>query len=638
MILLARFARIAPRAARIGAALLLSIPISAAHAQSAPGAEVQYTITSRAPATHYLQVGVRYAPATGEGTTEFKLPVWTPGSYLVREYAKHLEGFAATDDAGKPLVWEKTDKATWRVRHAPGQTIRLAYQLYANEPSVRTNVCDDSHAFVTPAATFMYVANHLDLPAVVTVTLPTGWTRVSTALPAVPGSSNTFRAADYDELVDSPLELGAHPEFSFTSRGIRHRVALAGAGFNADTVKLKVDMADVCEQAAKVFGELPVKSQYLFIVHHYTTGSGGLEHKNSTVLDVSRTTHDTPDAYRGFLELVAHEYFHLWNVKRLRPAALGPFKYDQENYTHMLWVAEGFTAYYDNLLVYRAGRQTPEGFLAGQASSLASLENQPGNRVQPVAEASWDAWIKGYRPTENSRNAEISYYPKGAQMAMIFDLQIAAHSDGKQNLDDLMRWLYRRYAVELNRGYSDDEFRQAVSQFTGRNQDEFFARYIYGAQDVTPELRAALAGAGYELLTEAPAAAPSGPSAAPPSVAPSAPSVPAPLTLGVTLTGAGARFFVRDVRRDGPGFSGGLSSGDELVALDGQPLTDPGLDAALARRPTPGAPVRLDLRRDNLPRTLTLTPAPATTIHYRLAELPKRTKAQKRAGEKWLGR
>ena len=577
---------------------------------------MQYTITSRAPATHYLQVGVAYTPAPNAAVTEFKLPVWTPGSYLVREYAKHLEDFTATTADGQPLAWEKTDKATWQVRHRPGQAVRLAYQLYANEPSVRTNICDDLHACVIPAATFMYVAGRLDLPATVTVALPAGWSRVSTALPAVPGQPATYRAADYDELVDSPLELGNQPEFSFLSRGVRHRVAMAGAGFTADTTQLKADMAAVCEQAAAVFGELPIKTPYLFIVHHYTVGSGGLEHKNSTVLDVARTTYDTPEAYRGFLELVAHEYFHLWNVKRLRPAALGPFQYDRENYTHMLWVAEGFTAYYDNLLVYRAGRESRETFLNSQASSVASLENQPGNRVQPVAQASWDAWIKAYRPSENSRNAEISYYPKGAQMAMIFDLQISAHSGGKQNLDDLMRFLYRRYFLELNRGYTDDEFRQAVSEFTGRAQDEFFARYIYGAQDVLPELRAALSGVGYTLeRADAP---------------------PAPLTLGVSLNG-GARFGVRDVRRDGPAWQAGLSPGDEVVSFDGQPLTDTNLDAALAARATPTAPVQLALRRDGRPLTLSLTPAPATTVKFRLTALPKPTKAQKRAAAGWLG-
>ncbi len=606
-------------AGRSGRSLVLLVLVLVAFsARAQRAAEVAYTVTAAQPANHYLQVGLTYTPVGSAETTEFKLPVWTPGSYLVREYAKHLDSFAATDAGGQPLKWEKTDKATWRVRHRPGQPVRLAYQLYANEPSVRTNVCDDQHACVIPAATFMYVAGRLDQPSTVAVTLPTGWTRVSTALPAVAGQVNTFRAASYDELVDSPLELGAHPEFTFQVRGVKHRVAMAGRGFSADTAKLKVDMAAVCEQAVNVFGELPVKDEYLFIVHHYTTGSGGLEHKNSTVLDVARTTYDTPDAYRGFLELVAHEYFHLWNVKRLRPAALGPFKYDQENYTRMLWVAEGFTAYYDNLLVYRAGLNTAEGFIAGQASALTSLENQPGNRVQPVAESSWDAWIKSYRPGENSRNTEISYYPKGAQMALIFDLQIAAHSGGKQNLDALMQWLYRRYAVELDRGYTDDEFRQAVSEFTGRRQDDFFAQYIYGAQDVTPELRAALASNGYELVDDAPR--------------------PAPYTLGVTLNGAGGRFLVRDVRREAAAWRGGLSVGDELLTLDGQPLLDTNLDAALAKRANQTAPVVFTLKRDGLPRTLAITPAPATTVRYRLTEAKKPTKAQKRAAEKWLAR
>jgi predicted metalloprotease with PDZ domain len=608
-------------AARVGAALVVLSGATAAEAfaespQKRVVQGIDYSITSRKPSTHYLQVGVNYRRYDQADFTEFRLPVWTPGSYLVREYAKNLEGFQATDADGKALAWEKTDKQTWRVRHAPGQTISLRYELYANEPSVRTNVCDDQHACIIPASTFMYVVDHQDLPATVTVDLPAGWNRVSTALPALPGQVNTFRAINYDELVDSPLELGAHQEFSFQVRGVKHRVAMAGGGFTADTTKLKVDMAAVCEQATRVFGEMPVKDQYVFIVHHYTQGSGGLEHKNSTVLDVNRTTYDTPDAYRGFLELVAHEYFHLWNVKRLRPAALGPFDYDHENYTHMLWVAEGFTAYYDNLLVYRADRNTAEGFLTSQASSLASLDNQPGNRVQPVAMSSFDAWIKAYRPSENSRNAEISYYPKGAAIALIFDTQIAAHSEGKQNLDDCMRWLYRRYAVELNRGYTDEEFRQAISEFTGHNQEEFFARYIYGAEAI--DWNTALNLVGYQLLNEAPQ--------------------PAPLTLGVTVAGGGNRFYLRDVRRDGAGWNDGLSVNDEIVAVDGQPLTDTNLDALLAKRPTPAAPVRIDLRRDGLPRTITVTPAPSALVKYRIAEVAKRTKAQKKAAAKWLAR
>ncbi len=605
----------------MGAALLLALGFSSAEAsadnpQKRAAVGIDYTVTSRKPSTHYLQVGVNYRRTDGAEVTEFRLPVWTPGSYLVREYAKNLEGFQATDSEGKPLNWEKTDKQTWRVRHAPGQVVRLQYELYANEPSVRTNVCDDMHACVIPAATFMYVVDHQNIPATVIVDLPAGWNRVSTALPALPGQPNTFRAADYDELVDSPFELGAHNEFSFQVRGVKHRVAMAGGGFTADTTKLKVDMAAVCEQATRVFGEMPVKDNYLFIVHHYTQGSGGLEHKNSTVLDVNRATYDTPEAYRGFLELVAHEYFHLWNVKRLRPAALGPFDYDHENYTHMLWVAEGFTAYYDNLLVYRADRSTAENFLTAQASSLASLDNQPGNRVQPVASSSFDAWIKAYRPSENSRNAEISYYPKGAAVALVFDAQIAAFSAGKQNLDDMMRWLYRRYAVELNRGYTDDEFRQAVAQFTGRNQDEFFARYIYGAEPI--DWNMALNLVGYRVLNEAPQ--------------------PAPLTLGVTVAGGGTRFYLRDVRRDGAGWNGGLSVNDEIVAIDGAPLTDTNLDALLAKRPTPSAPVKIDLRRDGLTRSFSITPVPSTLVKYRIAEVEKRSKAQKKAADKWLGR
>lgn len=480
---------------------------------------------------------------------------------------------------------------------------------------MRTNVADADHAFVTGAATFLYVAGHLELPVTVQCTLPQGWTRVSTSLPAVAGQPNTFRAATYDELVDSPLELGTQSEFSFMAGGVKHRVAMAGMGFKADTARLKQDMAQVCEAAGRVIGELPLQRPYVFLVHHYTQGSGGLEHLHSTVLDVARTTYDSPDAYRGFLELVAHEYFHLWNVKRLRPVALGPFDYDHENYTHMLWVAEGFTAYYDNLLVYRVGQQTTEGYLGALATSINSVENQPGNRVQPVADASWDAWIRYYRPNENSRNTEISYYTKGSLLAMVFDARIAAYSGGKQNLDDMMRYLYQQ-TYKQGRGYTDDEFRQAVSQFTGRNQDDFFARHIYGAEPV--DWNEALREVGYELVNEAPQ--------------------PVPLTLGAALRPTATGALVQYVRRDSPAWTGGLNVGDEVTALDGQPLTDVNLDARLAARAQPTTPVQLDVKRDGLPRTLTLQPAPSPAVKYRIQPLAKLTKEQKRAAAKWLGK
>ncbi len=588
---------------------------SVALAQPAP---LRYTLRAPEAAAHYLSVSLELTPLPGATETLLKLPVWTPGSYLVREYAKNLEGFRATSTAGQALTWEKTDKQTWRLRHPAGQPVQVTYRLYANEPSVRTSIVDADHAFVVPAATFLYVAGHQELPVEVSVELPPAWYRVSTALAPLPGRPLTWRAADLDELNDSPLELGNQQAFSFTASGTRHRVVMAGAGFRADTVRLKTDMARVCEQAVKVFGELPARPEYLFIVHHYTQGSGGLEHKFGSVLDVSRTTYDTPEAYRSFLELVAHEYFHLWNVKRLRPQALGPFDYDRENYTHMLWVAEGFTSYYEDLLVYRAGLTTREQYLQAASNQLTSVENQPGNRVQPVADASWDAWIKAYRSNDNSRNAEISYYPKGAVLAMVFDAQIVAFSEGRQHLDDALRFLYNRYYKELGRGYTDDEFRQAMTQFTGRNQDDFFARHIYGAEPV--DWNAALAGVGYQAFNDAPQ--------------------PPPLTLGATLTSAGR---VKDVRRDSPAWTGGLNTGDEVVSVNNQPYTPPlgvaapTLDVLL---PAPGAsapvPVTLQIRRDNQPRTLTLTPVPATTVKYRLAPLPKSTKAQRRAGEVWL--
>ena len=577
-------------------------------------AELRYTLAASQPQSHYLELTLDYAPAAGATSTDFKLPVWTPGSYLVREFAKHLEGFQATSN-GTALNWEKTDKNTWRVQHAAGAPVQLKYKLYAFEPSVRTNFVDARHGFATGASTFLYVAGAQQQPVTVAVQLPRGWTKVSTTLAAVPGAPNTFRAADYDELVDSPLEMGTQREFSFQLSGVKHRVAMVGEGMTYDSTLLARQMRQVCEEAGKVFGELPVTGgQYLFIVHNQQSGGGGLEHKNGCVLDVSRTTY-TPEGggSRGFLELVAHEYFHLWNVKRLRPIALGPFDYDHENYTHMLWVAEGFTAYYDNLIVERAGLVSKDDYLKALAGSIASVENSAGRAVQPVAEASWDAWIKYYRPNENSGNTTVSYYTSGSLLAMVFDAQIAAHSKGKQNLDDLMRYVYQKYYKEQGRGYTDDEFHQAVSEFTGRDQTEFFRESIYGAKPV--DWNAALNLVGYQLTQQ--------------------PDQPDTRFVGANFTGNGT-LVVRSLRRDSPAWTGGLNVGDEVLAINGQPVASTGAVGDVIKATAPGSAITLDIRRDGLPQQITLTPTPAETHQYTIESLSKLSKDQKKAREAWL--
>ncbi|HYH55287.1 MAG TPA: peptidase M61, partial [Anseongella sp.] len=308
-----------------------------------------------------------------------------------------------------------------------------------------------------------------------------GWKKVSTGLEADPGNPFRLSSPSYDILADSPIEIGNQDIISFTAAGIPHEIAVYGGG-NYDREKLADDFTRIIEELTAVFGENPCE-RYVFIVHFLPSGGGGLEHLNSTTLQFPRQALESEKGWTSFMSLAAHEYFHLWNVKRLRPIALGPFDYDRENYTHMLWVAEGFTAYYDNWIVRRTGFFSPEEYLQEVTGLIGTVENTPGNKVQAVTEASFDAWIKYYRPNENSYNTTISYYSKGAILGLMIDMAIRRHSGGKQSIDDLMSYLYRRFYKEMERGYKDEEFREAVEKFAGPMGD-FFEKYVQGTDPI----------------------------------------------------------------------------------------------------------------------------------------------------------
>ena len=293
------------------------------------------------------------------------------------------------------------------------------------------------------------------------------------------GGIENFTFENYDQLVDCPIEIGNQVVFDFMAAGVKHTVAMYGEG-NYDIPSLKIDMAKVIEAETAVFGENPNK-EYVFIVHNVVYGQGGLEHKNSTTLSVNRWTYSAPKN-SDFLNLVAHEYFHLWNVKRIRPIELGPFDYSQENYTTLLWVMEGFTSYYDELILRRIGLYSKEEFLNKLQSSINYVEGSVGSRVQPVAHASFDAWVKAYRPTENSANTSMSYYSRGSVLAAIFDVMIINNSKGKEGLDAFLRHLYTKFHKGLNRGFSDTEFKTELEKFVGKDLTDFYKKYINGTE------------------------------------------------------------------------------------------------------------------------------------------------------------
>ncbi|MDB5015441.1 MAG: peptidase [Mucilaginibacter sp.] len=575
--------------------------------KAAGAVKISYTVTFPEAQAHYADVEMNIA-GLKQNTLDIKMPVWTPGSYLVREFAKNVESFSAGAN-GKVLVAQKIDKNCWRIHTDGLASVTIKYRVYCFEISVRTSFVDASHGFLSTTGIFMYPDKMLHQPSTVHIVPYPGWTKVSTSLEEVNGDPFTRHAPNYDILFDSPIEVGSQDVFGFDAAGVKYEVAMVGGG-NYDKEKLKVDMAKIVVQETAVFGENPNK-RYVFLVHNYLRGGGGLEHLSSTTLGASRDSYANESGYRNFLSLVAHEHFHLWNVKRLRPIALGPFDYDKENYTSDLWIAEGFTAYYQNIILRHAGIITPAGYLEAAAGEINGLENQPGAKIQPLAESSFDAWIKAYRPNENSVNTGISYYTKGAVAGMLLDLEIINDTKGKSSLDDVMKYMYDTYYKLKKRGYTDVEFKQGLEKFAGKNLDDFYKKYIYGLTPV--DYNKYLGYAGYKITDE---------------LAES--NEP---TLGVTIANNNGRKIVTTVLRGSAGWIDGINVNDELTAIDGIPVTDV---STMLNGKKPGDKISVAVNRDGLPVTLPVTLLRNNKVKYKVDGLADATPQQLLVRKKWL--
>ncbi|WP_407426637.1 M61 family metallopeptidase [Arcticibacter sp.] len=573
--------------------------------------EISFEVSFSEPNAHYVDVKMNISGVASD-SIDVKMPVWAPGSYLIREFSKNIEQFDVKGIGQNTASYKKIDKNTWRIATAGNQRIEVTYKVYAFEVSVRTSFVDASHAFLSPTGVFMYVDGMLQLPSIVTVRPHQGWTKVSTGLEPVKGKPFTYYASDFDVLFDSPIEVGNQDIFEFTAAGIKHEVAMYGGG-NYDKAKLSVDMAKIVESQMSIFRDMPNK-RYVFIVHNFQSGGGGLEHLNSTVLGASRDAYNTEKGYKGFLSLVAHEYFHLWNVKRLRPAALGPFDYSKENYTTDLWISEGFTAYYDNLILRRTGIYSPEAYLNVLSSDIETVSNQPGAGIQPVAESSFDAWIKYYRPNENSKNTGISYYNKGAVLGMILDLEIINATKGTKGLDDVLKAMYDEYFLKQNRGFTSGEFKTMAEKVGGISLDNFYNEYVYKAAPIKFQVH--LDHAGLVLVDE--------------YAGLNTPS------LGLTASSKDGKLSVLSVTRAGTAWTDGISVNDEIIAINGNRISDQtGIERLIANKRV-GDKVDVLLSRDGLVRILSVTLKKENKGKFRIEAAKDASTQQFAVRKKWL--
>ncbi len=577
---------------------------------------MHYRLSMPEPHAHLFHVEVEVAGEQALGDVEVVFPVWTPGSYLVREYARHVEGLSADDGAGAGLALERLDKHRVRVRAGAARRAVVRYRVYANELTVRTAHLDGTHGYVNGAALFPYVVGRAGEPHALEVAAPPGW-RVSTALE---GGPTRFTARDYDELADSPLEIGAHRIVHFMALGRPHEIAIWGRG-NLDEGRLAGDARAIVETLAALMGGLPYE-RYVFIVHLTEKRRGGLEHARSTTLNVARSAFFPRETYEETLGLLAHEFFHLWNVKRLRPAALVPYDYAREQYTRLLWWFEGATSYYENVALARAGILEPKRWLKVLGQALTALERTPGARKMSVEEASFLAWVKHYRPDENSPNSAISYYLKGELVALALDLELRRRG---RSLDDALKTLWERYGAA---GVPEDGVERVVAELMRPEAARaFFDLHVRG----TEPLHLDLATVGVRLRRR-PASGFDDKGGAP---AKTEDGRPAPGFLGIELE-PGPRLAVQSVREGSPAHRAGLYAGDEIVAEDGFRVDRAALWDRLCER-GPGGKLQLTVfRRDELVGvTVVLGPPAEDTIW--LEPDPEATPEQRAAFEAWSG-
>jgi len=450
-------------------------------------AAVDFTVSMAEPNNHLYHVEFRCKGIKAD-TIDFKMPAWTPGYYRILNFAKNVREFAAEDGNGKALEWEKAADNIWRVKSGGENEIVLSYDVYANGRSVAESSLNESRAFISPTGIFMHVTDKLDNPMTVTIKPHKSFSQISTGLDTLEGKENTFTAPDFDNLYDCPIFIANQEIISFEVQGISHKVAIVNPG-QFDREKLVSILKRMIEAAVSIVGEIPYK-HYTFIM--MGRGQGGLEHSNSMAVFTSIPNLDDPNDYKGWLSFIAHEFFHLYNVKRIRPIALGPFDYDKEKPTNMLWLSEGGTVYYEYIILNRAGFMDRDNVLEQFGRSINGYESSPGNKTMTVAKVSYDAWTMPFFGGGDT----ISYYDKGAGLCVLLDLKIRHETKNLKSLDDVMRILYRKYFKQLKRGFTDDEFRQECEKIAGCSLAEFF-EYVYTTKAI--DYKTYLGYAGLDL-------------------------------------------------------------------------------------------------------------------------------------------
>ena len=568
--------------------------------------KLTYRISIPEPENHLLHVELEIANWQLE-VIDLKLPVWTPGSYLVREYAKHLQDFTAIAETGEEILWQKISKNHWQVNVGNNSQIKIRYRIFCNELTVRTNHIDRTHAFFTGAAVFLYIPEHQHQSYNIEIVLPQENWQIATALPNAANSSHIFYAKDFDTLVDSPFEIGIQEQYKFSVLDKPHRFIIWGQ-HNADVKRIVKDTSAIIAEEAEIFGGLPY-DRYDFILHA-SNGFGGLEHRNSTVLLYNRLGFRKEDSYLQFINLVAHEFFHTWNVKRIRPKALETFDYDQENYTGSLWFSEGTTSYYDQIFPLRTNLYDAKHYLKLVSKSITRLQTTFGRNVQSLYDSSFDTWIKLYRPDTNTHNNQISYYLKGELISMLLDLLIRNKTNNLRSLDRVMQIMWERFGND-EIGFSESELHEVIESVAGFDLSDFWNDYLYGTKEL--DYNYYLQPFGLELRA-------------------ARQDIP---FMGLTVKSKNGVAEVEKVEFGSPAQKAGISPGDSLLAIAGIRITAENFSDRL-RDFSAGDAIEVTIFQQDVLQTVEVLLQEPIYNHFELVQIPHTSSNQELNLRLWL--
>ncbi len=602
--------------------IMIVISLGTAACEGSDSDALRYTVRFDDAKNHYIDVELRLSIDNSK-TTELMMPVWTPGSYLIREHARHIERVEAFNEQDDPLSVAKEGKNRWIIATGDATDLRVVYRVYCREMSVRTNWVDDEMALLNGAPTFLTLANGMKNKHRVRLELPDHWKRSVTSMKRVSdGEPHHYVAKDFDELVDSPIVCGNPTIYPFNVGDREHLLVNVGEAGIWDGTTASRDVAKIVAQQQAFWGVVPY-DRYIFF-NLITESGGGLEHDNSTVLMTSRWSFRNRKSYVRWLSLVSHEFFHTWNVRRLRPQPLVEYDYESENYTKSLWIAEGITSYYESLCMMRAGVCTQKEFLTLLSKEIEGLQNSPGRMTQSLRDSSHDTWIKFYRPDENSRNARISYYTKGAVVAFLLDAHLRHLTTDRKSLDDVMRILYERHAGK--RGFTPDDFRTIAAEVAGTDLSDWFRHAIDSSEEL--QYDGALNWWGLQFGK---------PAAADEKKATEQEDEQVQVWLGTTTQNKQGRLIVTRVRRDSPAFRAGINANDEIVALGEFRVLPSEWEARLKQYKPGDDEVILVARRDKLRRIpVTFAEKPAEK-RWQLAVSDQASDEQQRRLHRWLG-